>query len=465
MPLQKESFFNTLSFRVFLFFWLTFSLLTIVIFSFPYVDSHLYKALNQDELTHYEQEIISSIRDKQIARILAGVPPEHLDASIVGPRPILVNSQGKIFGAKASEIESIRLFAMNSDNFTNPLKKTFENTKLIGPFSLHLTTETEESYRLFFIDYVTYQKEIVGFIFAHPAVLVGLIILISSPLLWWLSRSIARPIRDLQISARSVALGNFKGNKELETNGSKELRQVGYSFNKMTEALGEQLSNQRQLLSSISHELRTPLTRLQLALALLRRKVGDMSEITRIETETARLETMIHDLLLLSRQQLNSHLTREIFPIHQLWEEVLEDAQFEAEQRKINFVRNITIKNPERYFLNGNQGLLISAVENIVRNALKYTKDSIQVSLSVQHKQLFIVIDDNGAGLPETEFERIFQPFYRVDETRTRKTGGTGLGLAIVANVVKEHQGKVWAQASRIGGLCVTVSLPLWFEK
>lgn len=465
MPLPKESFFNTLSFRVFLFFWLTFSLLTIAIFSIPYVDSRLYKELNEDELAHYQQEIITSIRTNQIARILAGVPPEHLNINVYSSRPVLVNSQGKIFGAKINEFELISEFNMNSISFTKPLKKTFEATKIIGPFALHLTTDTEDSYRLFFIDYVTYQREIIGFIFAHPEVLVSLIIIISSPLLWWLSRSIVKPIRDLQISARSVALGNFKGNKELETNGSKELRQVGYSFNKMTEALGKQLSNQRQLLSSISHELRTPLTRVQLALALLRRKVGDVAEITRIETEAVRLETMINDLLLLSREQLNSHLTREIFPIYQLWEDVLRDALFEAEQRRIKFIKKITIRTPEKYFLNGNKNLLISAVENITRNALKYTKDSIQVSILLQQKQLLIVIEDNGLGLPESEFERIFQPFYRVDEARTRNTGGTGLGLAIVSNVVKEHQGKVWAQGSDIGGLCVTISLPLWSEK
>lgn len=464
MPLPRESFFNTLSFRVFLFFWLTFSLLTIAIFSIPYVDSRLYKELNEDELTHYQQEIITSIRTNQFARILAGVPPEHLNIDPDSARPVLVNSQGKIFGAKASEVELINEFDMNSSSFTRPMKKTFESTKIIGPFALHSTTDMEESYRLFFIDYATYQVEIISFIFARPDILVLLIILISSPLLWWLSHSIVKPIRDLQISARSVALGNFKGNKALESRGSKELRQVGYSFNKMTEALGEQLSNQRQLLSSISHELRTPLTRVQLALALLRRKVGDAAEITRIETEAIRLETMINDLLLLSRQQLNSHLTREIFPIYQLWEDVLEDALFEAEQRKINFVQKIVIKNPEKHFLNGNKNLLISAVDNIIRNALKYTKDSIQLSISLQQTQLVIVIDDNGIGLPESEFERIFQPFYRVDETRTRKTGGTGLGLAIVANVVKEHQGKVWAQGSKIGGLCVTISLPLWYE-
>ncbi len=265
------------------------------------------------------------------------------------------------------------------------------------------------------------------------------------------------------MSAKAVALGDFKINKDLETKGSLELRQVGQSFNQMTESLEELLSSQQVLLSSISHELRTPLTRLQLALALLRRRFGeDNTEIHRIEIEARRLDKMINDLLLLSRQQLHSHVSREIFPINELWEEVLDDAIFEAEHRKLNFVVRQNITQPARYYVNGNKALLVSAIENIVRNALKYTQSEIRVSIFLKRQELMIVIDDNGHGLDEAEYEKIFQPFYRVDETRTRETGGTGLGLAIVANVVKEHHGAVWANASQLGGLCVTLCIPLW---
>lgn len=115
--------------------------------------------------------------------------------------------------------------------------------------------------------------------------------------------------------------------------------------------------------------------------------------------------------------------------------------------------------------MNGNPELLQSAVENIVRNALKYTKSKIKLSIFVQEETLKIRIDDNGSGVPPDEFEKIFQPFYRVDETRTRSTGGTGLGLTIVLNIIKEHQGKVWAEESELGGLAVTIELPLWLNK
>lgn len=215
------------------------------------------------------------------------------------------------------------------------------------------------------------------------------------------------------------------------------------------------ISNQQRLLSSISHELKTPLTRLQLATAL------------RIEREIERMDKMISELLLLSRQQMNSQVKRDIFYANSLWEEIIKDAQFEAEQRGIAFLTNIHLPKNELQ-LNGNFRLLESAVENIVTNALKYTKDKIELYIFIQEEEeefLRICINDNGSGVNPNEFEKIFTPFYRVDEARTRATGGTGLGLAIVSNVIKEHQGSVWAEKSPLGGLSMNIKLPLWISK
>ena len=230
----------------------------------------------------------------------------------------------------------------------------------------------------------------------------------------------------------------------------------------MTQSLEDVLNNQRTLLSSISHELRTPLTRLQLATALLRRRLGENENIQRIDTEAQRLDKMINDLLQLSRQQLNSHLGREIFEIAALWKSILEDSEFEAEQKKILFLSNLYIFHPENYRINGNLELLQSAVENVIRNALKYTSSKIVIHFYIENHELVILTEDDGAGLPEEEYEKIFKPFYRVDEARTRTTGGTGLGLSIVAHTIKSHHGRVWANRSRLGGLAVTLSIPLW---
>lgn len=243
-----------------------------------------------------------------------------------------------------------------------------------------------------------------------------------------------------------------------------ELRQVGKSFNQMITALQRLTSYQQRLLSDISHELKTPLTRMQLALSLLRRRNGESSEITRIEGEIQKLDTMIHDLLMLSRNQANHHLKREIFPIAKIWEDVLEDARFELEQNELALFVSQRIAHPERYFINGNIAMLASAVENVIRNAKKYTTTAVKVTIYLDQKNLFITIDDNGAGVPNNQYTEIFRPFYRVEEDRARQTGGTGLGLAIVANAVQQHRGKVSAEKSEMGGLKVKIQLPLWLE-
>ena len=206
-----------------------------------------------------------------------------------------------------------------------------------------------------------------------------------------------------------------------------------------------------------------------MATALVRRQCGETDSVKRIEREIERMDKMISELLLLSRQQMNSQVKRDIFYANSLWEEIIKDAQFEAEQRGIVFLTNIHLPKNELQ-LNGNFRLLESAVENIVTNALKYTKDKIELHIFIQEEEeeeefLRIRVDDNGSGVHPDEFEKIFKPFYRVDKTRTRTTGGTGLGLAIVSNVIKEHQGKVWAEKSPLGGLAVTIRLPLWISK
>lgn len=456
-------FFNSLSARIFAFFWLALCLLLALIFFLPYLDARIYTELRKDEVSGYHKTISSAIRHRELERILAGKPVLSFD-KFDKERPVLIDQKGNVLGASEDEVNLVRRFSYRSQDISKPLKKNFQDIQIAGPFSVFLS-EDNASYSLYFVERVNPQKELISFIFDRPLVLIILIMLVSTPVLWWLSYSIGKPLSALQKAANAVALGNFKVDKRLQMEGTIEIRQVGASFNRMTKALEDLLSGQQSLLSSISHELRTPLTRLQLSLALLRRRVGESSEVARIEKESLLLERMINDLLMLSRQQLNSHIVRDTFTVNELWDEVIEDATFEAEQRQLTFSVHQQISDPTRLFINGNRGLLVSAVENIVRNALKYTLSAIKmtISLSEEHS-IHIIIDDNGAGVPESEYENIFKPFYRIDEARTRTTGGTGLGLAIVASVVNEHQGKVVASKSPLGGLRVMIELPLWIK-
>ena len=467
MKLRSFFYFNQLAIRTFALFWFSFFIMMSLVIVVPNLDLRLYSPLEESDIVNYQKEILNIVRNGQLQGLVSEVPVLPSD-KFQPSRPVLINLQTKdILGELPEETTYIRRFAEASNNFSEPKRKNFNEVQISGPFQVYLG-DGANSYALYFISYVNPQREIFNYVFDRPIILILLILLIPSPLLWWFTRMLIKPISRLQEAANSVALGNFKIDKSLVANGPLELRQVGQSFNRMATSIDNLISNQQTLLSSISHELKTPLTRLQLATALVRHECGETDSVKRIEREIGRMDKMISELLLLSRQQMHSQMERDIFYANTLWTDIINDAKFEAEQRGIAFLTNIRLPKNELQ-LNGNFRLLESAVENIVTNALKYTKDKIELHIFIQEEEeeefLRIRVDDNGSGVHPDEFEKIFKPFYRVDETRTRTTGGTGLGLAIVSNVIKEHQGKVWAEKSPLGGLAVTIRLPLWINR
>ena len=464
MKLRNFFCLNQLAIRTFAMFWFSFFIIMSLMIVLPNLDLRLYSPLEEADIVNYQKEILNIVRNGQLQGLISEVPVLPSD-KFQPSRPVLINLKTKnILGELPEEAPYIRRFANVSSNFSEPKRKNFNKLQLSGPFQVYLGDTA--SYALYFISYVNPQREIFNYVFDRPTILILIILLITSPLLWWFTRMLIRPISHLQEAANSVALGNFKIDKSLIANGPLEIRQVGQSFNRMASSIDRLISNQQTLLSSISHELKTPLTRLQLATALVRHECGETESVKRIEREIGRMDKMISELLLLSRHQMNSQVERDIFYANTLWTDIINDAKFEAEQRGITFLTNIRLPKNELQ-LNGNSRLLESAVENIVTNALKYTKDKIELHIFIQEEEeefLRIRIDDNGSGVHPDEFKKIFKPFYRVDETRTRTTGGTGLGLAIVSNVIQEHQGKVWAEKSPLGGLAVTIRLPLWIS-
>ena len=466
MKLRNFFCLNQLAIRTFAMFWFSFFIIMSLMIVLPNLDLRLYSPLEEADIVNYQKEILNIVRNGQLQGLISEVPVLPSD-KFQPSRPVLINLKTKnILGELPEEAPYIRRFANVSSNFSEPKRKNFNKLQLSGPFQVYLGDTA--SYALYFISYVNPQREIFNYVFDRPTILILIILLITSPLLWWFTRMLIRPISHLQEAANSVALGNFKIDKSLIANGPLEIRQVGQSFNRMASSIDRLISNQQTLLSSISHELKTPLTRLQLATALVRHECGETESVKRIEREIGRMDKMISELLLLSRHQMNSQVERDIFYANTLWTDIINDAKFEAEQRGITFLTNIRLPKNELQ-LNGNSRLLESAVENIVTNAFKYTKDKIELHIFIQEEEeeeefLRIRIDDNGSGVHPDEFKKIFKPFYRVDETRTRTTGGTGLGLAIVSNVIQEHQGKVWAEKSPLGGLAVTIRLPLWIS-
>lgn len=312
------------------------------------------------------------------------------------------------------------------------------------------------------------QKEWLNQLYDNPIKIVLILLSLVLPTIFLLSWKITRPLKALRATANAVARGSMVVNPKIETQGIKEFGSVGRSLNYMIHSLQNANNHQQRLLSDISHELKTPLARLQLATAILKKKNGETKETERIENEIQKMNNMVLDLLSLSRLQLDQHTSRSVFPVEAIWREVLTDAKFEAEQHGLTLMVENNLNTKEHYQLNGNTGLLASALENLIRNAQKYAKTTVKVQISLEQKDrrraLKISIEDDGIGVPDSELQNIFRPFYRINEDRARETGGTGLGLAIVDNAVTQHQGKLKANRSKLGGLRVEIRLPLWFE-
>ena len=451
---------SSLTARIFAIFWFTLALVLLLVLMVPKLDSRQLMPLQEAEYRqgmmlqqHIESDLAQDPANdllwwRRLTRALVKwTPPDK--------RLIIVTTEGRIIGPIRNDSQVIRNFMGQSDNTDNPKKKRYGRIELLGPFEVR---DGEDRYQLYLIRPAnTAQSDFINFLIDRPFLLLAATMLISSPLLLWLAWSLAKPARKLKNAADDVAKGNLRQHPELES-GPQEFLAAGNSFNQMISALERMVNAQQRLISDISHELRTPLTRLQLATALLRRRHGENKELQRIETETQRLDGMINDLLVLSRSQHKNELLRQNIKANELWDDILDNAKFEAEQRH----KTLEITSPPGpWTIYCNPSALGSAFENIVRNALRYSNQRIQVAFSADTQGISIVVDDDGPGVSPEDREHIFRPFYRTDEARDRESGGTGLGLAIVSTAISQHNGKVIANDSPLGGLRLEIWLPL----
>jgi len=281
---------------------------------------------------------------------------------------------------------------------------------------------------------------------------------------------LTRPIARLRIAARELARGQLhtripSPRREARIFGGDEIQGLEHDFNHMAEQLESLVAAQKLLLRDVSHELRSPLARLSVALELAREDApAAMTEnLERIERETARLNALIGQLLRLSSlESVNTSVEKEEFSFKHLLEELLPDIEFEALQRSCSIRLEATCD----CIVHGNVELIYRAVENIARNAIRYTKEvsSVEMTLDceIQGEQQVCVlkISDRGPGLPESELQNIFRPFYRVDSARQRDTGGFGIGLAIAERAIRLHRGQVYATNRDGGGITMVVTLP-----
>ncbi|EIJ73230.1 envelope stress sensor histidine kinase CpxA [Haemophilus parahaemolyticus] len=454
---------NYLFFQLFFYFSGIFIFILFLTFFLSSLDDRKLIPLVENDITFLNNEIAKLKHrynfDEVFEKDLSIHTPSGLELILVDQQTNIVS------GMEQSNIRPLLSFLYQTEDNSVPMARSFDDLRINGPFLLGTEHRT---YKAYFLYQIQAQKEWLNNLYDNPIQIIIFLIILVLPTIFILSWIITRPLKNLRITANAVARGSLIIDPKIESLGIKEFREVGRSLNYMIRSLQTSNNHQQQLLSDISHELKTPLARLQLATAILKKKNGETKETERIENEIQKMNSMVLDLLSLSRLELNQHISRKLFQAEDIWKNILEDTRFEIEQYGLKLFIEDQIKNKELYTLNGNVNLLSSALENIIRNAQKYAKSIIKVQISITQEQeqdlLFIVVDDDGEGVPDHELEHIFRPFYRVDEARARQTGGTGLGLTIVANAVQQHQGKVRAIKSELGGLRVEIRLPLWIE-
>ncbi|MFT5161817.1 MAG: two-component system sensor histidine kinase CpxA [Alteromonadaceae bacterium] len=328
-----------------------------------------------------------------------------------------------------------------------------------GPFEL---TIAQQSLRLFTLRLYK-PHPMTRFRMLPPWIRFGVPLLISAVASFFMATSLVNPIRKLRNAHRELAQGNLESRSNGVALRNDELGQLGQDFDDMAVKISQLLAAQKRLLGDVSHELRSPLTRMQIALGLaLQPHCTDLPRhLQRIELEANRLDDMIGEVLRLSR--LESQLQSiEMFPLSLpgLLEYLIKDADFEAQQNN----KNVSLHSTSQASVMGDQALLASAFENVIRNAVKYTDEQtvVTVTLKIDATEVIVKILDSGPGVPASALSQLFQPFYRVSDSRQRSSGGTGLGLAIAEKSIRSHGGSIVAHNHQLKGLEITVKLPLY---
>ncbi len=288
-----------------------------------------------------------------------------------------------------------------------------------------------------------------------------------------------RPLVRLRKAARALAGGNLSTRVEQSPSAashstSDEFQGLVHDFNHMAERLESLVGAQKLLLRDVSHELRSPLARLNVALELAREDATtpDLHEhLVRIEREAEKLNQLIGQLLTLSsmeaREAHESTSTFQPVSLNRLCEQILPDAEYEAQQRSCTVTLLQDPASNRATIIRGDPEILYRAIENVVRNAIRYTDPGTEVTLRVGTTTIHgcphasIEVSDHGPGIPEAQLAHIFRPFYRIDNARSSSTGGFGVGLAITERAVRLHGGSIQASNRPTGGASITLLFPL----
>lgn len=451
---------NRIFIKLLLGFWLCSSLIIAIVGLLPL----LQKSHDRAPLPPHLEQMLSRVADRISDRLIEN--PEAINSKPLKRlthqrdmrgKPVrfyLVDQQGRVLNANKIS-RGLRRFMLIADEVNHPISQQFRDELIFGPYEFDVAGESYSLYgRL-----GDHHPRPWFFFFAENKILtLSLAILLSGLLCALLAWHLGKPLRSLRLSADALAAGDLASRVDKGTTNRKdEIGQLAQAFNGMATSVENMVNSQQRLISDISHELRTPLTRLQLALALARKKGQESAETERIGYEAEQLEQMIAELLELSRVKLNIHDTKYQVFLNETLSQVLDDAEFEASQQG----KQLLIDIDDSISLPTNPRPMARAIENLLRNAIRYAELQIHIKAQSSDSEVIIVITDDGPGIEnEQDLLAIFDPFYRPQTARERESGGWGLGLAITKAAVDAHQGVIKAENITPHGLKVTIKLP-----
>lgn len=287
-----------------------------------------------------------------------------------------------------------------------------------------------------------------------------LLSLLGGVITFFISGHALKPLCDFSKKIEEVQAQNLSDSR-IEENKFSELNQLSVSYNKMLERLSEAFKLQRQFTANAAHELRTPLAVMQLQIDLYNSSkhpnndTSAQQTISMITEQTERLSEMVRTLLDMS--ELQTIARDEEIAISALVEEVLADLEPLAQEKGINLIEKC-----DNVLLMGSDILIYRLVYNLVENAIKYnfSGGTVTVTATQQNSQLHLTVEDTGNGIPEELKERIFEPFFRLDKSRSRELGGVGLGLALVREIVRVHNGSILVKNNANSGTTFEVIFP-----
>jgi len=398
----------------------------------------------------------SSDRQSPASRLVTFELEEAQAAYETGGRPGLnafLDNIQKIYGARAILTDNNGRDLLTNEDRSDLIRRAKRRAPLsFIPLSDDLVARVDDDGKYWFFLIVPRERPGAWFITPDHIFIMGAAVLLC----YWFARHLTSPVRALQKAVERFGRGDLTA--RVGSTRRDELGQLARTFDRMAERIETLLAAERRLLLDISHELRSPLARLGVAVELARSGDDLDAALNRIQKESDRLNSLVGQLLQVTRAEGDPNsLRRNPIRLDELVQQLVDDSKIEAEARGCS----LHYGAHEPATVEGDPELLRRAVENVIRNAIRYSPrdTSVDVSLARNDGKVRVDVRDHGPGVPEKSIPRLFDAFYRVEDDRNRTTGGIGLGLSIARRAIELHKGSIRAR-NVDPGLEVELELP-----